>query len=50
MGNIHGKHIVVFNTARLTGSKARDYMRKKVEEAGGQVIVSTNFKVFSDLE
>ncbi|MFX1527336.1 MAG: flavodoxin family protein [Promethearchaeota archaeon] len=46
MGNIHGKHIVVFNTARLTGSKAHDYMRNKVEEAGGQVIVSTNFKGF----
>ena len=47
MGNLSGKKAVVFNTARFTGGKARDYMKAKVEEAGAQVIDQSKFrKVF----
>ena len=47
MGNLSGKRAIVFNTARFTGGKARDYMKAKVEEAGAQVIDKSKFrKVF----
>ncbi len=47
MGNLSGKRAIVFNTARFTGGKARDYMKAKVEEAGAQVIDQSKFrKVF----
>ena len=47
MGNLSGKRVVVFNTARFSGGKALDYMKIKVEEAGAQVINQSKFrKVF----
>jgi len=47
MGNLSGKRVVVFNTARFTGGKALVYMKAKVEEAGAQVIDQSKFrKVF----
>ncbi|MHA1724598.1 MAG: flavodoxin family protein [Promethearchaeota archaeon] len=42
--SIQGKKAAVFSTARITGGKARDYMKKKVEEAGGEVIGHINFR------
>ena len=44
MGNLSGKRAIVFNTARFTGGKTRDYMKAKVEEAGAQVIDKSKFR------
>ncbi|MFX1239594.1 MAG: flavodoxin family protein [Promethearchaeota archaeon] len=44
MGNLSGKRVVVFNTARFTGGKALDYMKTKVEETGAQVIDQSKFR------
>jgi len=47
MKNFSGKRVIVFNTARFTGSKSLDYMKKKVEELGAKVIDQAKFrKVF----
>ncbi|MHA1805483.1 MAG: hypothetical protein ACTSU4_13280 [Promethearchaeota archaeon] len=42
--SLQGKKAAVFSTARITGGKARDYMKKKVEGAGGEVIGYINFR------
>ena len=44
MGDLSGKKAVVFDTARFTGDGTRDYMEKKVKEAGAQVIAKKNFR------
>lgn len=44
MGNLSGKRAIVFNTARFTGGKALDYMKKNVEEAGALVIDQRKFR------
>ena len=44
MRNLSGKRAIVFNTARFTGGKTRDYMKAKVEEAGAQVIDKSKFR------
>ncbi|MFX1364275.1 MAG: flavodoxin family protein [Promethearchaeota archaeon] len=47
MGYLSGKRVIVFNTARFTGGKALEYMKKKVEELGALVIDQAKFrKVF----
>ena len=38
MGNLSGKKAVVFNTARITGNKALNYMESKVKESGAEII------------
>ncbi|MFX1378541.1 MAG: flavodoxin family protein [Promethearchaeota archaeon] len=44
LGTLNGKTAVVFNTARFTGKKAIEYMKKKVEEAGAEVIDKRRFR------
>ena len=44
MGNLSGKRVIVFNTARFTGGKALKYMKEKVEDAGAQVIDQSKFR------
>jgi len=44
MGNLSGKKVVVFNTARFTGGKALEYMKAKVENVGAQVIDQRKFR------
>ena len=44
MGNLNEKRIIVFNTARFTGTNALKYMKEKVEEAGAQVIDQFKFR------
>ena len=44
MGNLNRKRAIVFNTARFTGTKALNYMKVKVEEAGAEVIDQFKFR------
>ncbi|MFX0033777.1 MAG: flavodoxin family protein [Candidatus Hodarchaeota archaeon] len=44
IGNLSGKRVIAFNTARITANKALNYMKAKIEEFGGQLIASTKFK------
>lgn len=45
--NMDEMKFVVFNTARFSGGKCLEFMREKVEEAGGKVIAQSKFrKVF----
>lgn len=46
MENLEGKHVIVFSTARITGSGTTEYMKSKVEENGGKVIETHNFRGF----
>ena len=47
MGDLSGKNVVIFNTARFSGGKCLDYMKDKIEETGGEVINQSKFrKVF----
>lgn len=44
--NLDGKEVVVFSTSRITGDGTIEYMKEKVEEKGGMVINSHNFRGF----
>ncbi len=44
MGNLNGKNVVIFNTARFSGGKCLVYMKEKIEEAGGEVINQSKFR------
>ncbi|MFX1389561.1 MAG: flavodoxin family protein [Promethearchaeota archaeon] len=44
LGNLSGKKVVVFNTARFTGGKALEFMKTKVEDVGAQVIDQRRFR------
>ena len=44
MGNLKEKKMVVFTTARFTGTGTLDYMKEKVEKAGGEVIDQSRFR------
>ena len=44
IGKLNGKKVIVFNTARFTGTKALNYMKEKVEEAGAEVINQFKFR------
>jgi flavodoxin len=41
---LEGKDVVVFSTARITGSGTPEYMQAEVEKKGGEVIQSHNFR------
>ena len=44
--NLDGKKVVVFSTSRITGDGTIEYMEEEVEEKGGTVINSHNFRGF----
>jgi flavorubredoxin len=44
MGNLGGKNVVIFNTARFSGGNCLIYMKEKIEEAGGEVINQAKFR------
>jgi hypothetical protein len=44
INNYDEMKFVVFNTARFTGGKCLDFMKEKVEEAGGEVIEQSKFR------
>ncbi|MHA2120228.1 MAG: hypothetical protein ACW990_03385, partial [Promethearchaeota archaeon] len=44
IGNLDGKKIVVFNTARFSGGKCLEFMIKQVEEIGGEVVEYSKFR------
>ncbi|MHA2473601.1 MAG: flavodoxin family protein [Promethearchaeota archaeon] len=44
IGNLDGKKIVVFNTARFSGGKCLEFMIKQVEENGGEVVEYSKFR------
>jgi len=44
IGNLSGKRVIVFNTARITANKALNYMKAKIEEKGAHLIASSKFK------
>lgn len=47
IGDLSGKKVIVFNTARFTGGNSLEYMKAKVEDVGAQVIDQRKFrKVF----
>ena len=44
MGNLNGKMIILFNTARFSGGKCLDYMKEQIKEIGGKVIDHFKFR------
>jgi flavorubredoxin len=46
LSNLNEKKVVLFNTARFTGGKCLEFMKEKVEEAGGRVIDQSKFRKF----
>lgn len=46
MENLEGNHVILFSTARITGSGTTEYMKSQVEENGGEVIETHNFRGF----
>lgn len=46
MKNFKGKKVVVFSTSRITGDGTVEYMSSAVEEKGGTIMNSHNFRGF----
>jgi len=42
--NLEGQYVILFSTARITGDGTTEYMKSKIEENGGKVIETHNFR------